>query len=65
MIKDFRTVSFETIFEANLNFEKVEIIKNKLAENQLLRCNQLIENTKNNSERILNSIETYFNLRYF
>ena len=40
-------------------FEKVEVIKNKLAENQLLRCNQLIENTKNNSERILNSIETY------
>ena len=36
MIKDFRTVSFETIFDANLNFEKVEIIKNKLAENQLM-----------------------------
>ena len=59
MIKDFRTVSFESIFNANLEFENIEIIKNKLAENQLLRCNQLIENTKNNSDRILNSIETY------
>ena len=31
MIKDFRTVSFESIFNANLEFEKIEIIKNKLA----------------------------------
>ena len=61
MIRDFRTVSFESIFNANLEFENIEIIKNKLAENQLLRCNQLIENTKNNSDRILNSIETYSN----
>lgn len=59
MIKDFRSISFETIFNAELNLENVEIVKNKLAENQLLRCNQLIENTKNNSGRILNSIETY------
>ena len=59
MIKDFRSISFETIFNAELNLENVEIVKNKLAENQLLRCNQLIENTKNNSQRILNSIETY------
>ena len=59
MIKDFRSIAFETIFNAELNLENVEIVKNKLAENQLLRCNQLIENTKNNSGRILNSIETY------
>ena len=59
MIKDFRSISFETIFNAELSLENVEIVKNKLAENQLLRCNQLIENTKNNSGRILNSIETY------
>ncbi|MDC1071315.1 transcription antitermination factor NusB [Acidimicrobiia bacterium] len=61
MIKDFRLVSFESVFNADLIFENFEIINNKLEENQLLRCNQLIENTKNNSERIVNSIETYSN----
>ncbi|MDB2368571.1 hypothetical protein N9V51_03485 [Candidatus Actinomarina sp.] len=60
-MKDFRTVSFESLFNAELDYEKLEIIKNKLAENQLLRCNQLIENTKLTSDRIINSIETYSN----
>jgi transcription termination factor NusB len=61
MIKDFRTVSFESAFNADINFENIEVFKNILAENQLLRCNQLLENTTNNSERIRNSIETYSN----
>ena len=60
-MKDFRTVSFESLFNAELDYESLEIIKNKLAENQLLRCNQLIENTKLTSDRIINSIETYSN----
>jgi len=60
-MKDFRTVSFESLFNAELDYESVEIIKNKLAENQLLRCNQLIQNTKLTSDRIINSIETYSN----
>ena len=60
-MKDFRTVSFESLFNADLDYESLEIIKNKLAENQLLRCNQLIENTKLTSDRIINSIETYSN----
>jgi len=60
-MKDFRTVSFESLFNADLNYESLEIIKNKLAENQLLRCNQLIQNTKLTSDRIINSIETYSN----
>ena len=57
-MKDFRTVSFESLFNAELDYESLEIIKNKLAENQLLRCNQLIQNTKLTSDRIINSIET-------
>ena len=60
-MKDFRTVSFESLFNAELDYESLEIIKNKLAENQLLRCNQLIQNTKLSSDRIINSIETYSN----
>lgn len=60
-MKDFRLISFESFFNVDLVFDDVEIVNNKLEENQLLRCNQLIENTKNNSERIVNSIETYSN----
>ena len=60
-MKDFRTVSFESLFNAERDYESLEIIKNKLAENQLLRCNQLIQNTKLTSDRIINSIETYSN----
>ena len=61
MIKDFRAISFESIFNSDINFEHTEVVKNKLEDNQLLRCNQLIENTKLNNERIINSIETYSN----
>jgi N utilization substance protein B len=58
-MKDFRAVSFESFFNSDLDFQNVEIVKNNLEENQLLRCTQLIENTKLNNERIINSIETY------
>ena len=61
MIKDFRAISFESIFNSDINFEHTEVVKNKLEGNQLLRCNQLLENTKLNNERIINSIETYSN----
>ena len=61
MIKDFRAISFESIFNSDINFEHTEVVKNKLEDNQLLRCNQLLENTKLNNERIINSIETYSN----
>ena len=59
MMKDFRAVSFKSFFNSDLDFQNVEIVKNNLEENQLLRCTQLIENTKLNNERIINSIETY------
>lgn len=61
MNKDFRAISFESIFNSEINFEHTEVVKNKLEDNQLLRCNQLLENTKLNNERIINSIETYSN----
>ena len=61
MNKDFRAISFQSIFNSDINFEHTEVVKNKLEENQLLRCNQLLENTKLNNERIINSIETYSN----
>jgi len=61
MIKDFRAISFESIFNSDINFEHTEVVKNKLEDNQLLRCNQLLENTKLNNECIINSIETYSN----
>lgn len=61
MIKDFRAISFASIFNSDINFEHTEVVKNKLEDNQLLRCNQLLENTKLNNERIINSIETYSN----
>ena len=61
MIKDFRAISFESIFNSDINFEHTEVVKNKLEDNQLLRCNQLLENTKLNNERIINSIVTYSN----
>ncbi|MCH1415377.1 MAG: hypothetical protein L7T98_02635 [Candidatus Actinomarina sp.] len=61
MIKDFRAISFESIFNSDINFAHTEVVKNKLEDNQLLRCNQLLENTKLNNERIINSIETYSN----
>ena len=59
MMKDFRAVSVESFFNSDLDFQNVEIVKNNLEENQLLRCTQLIENTKLNNKRIINSIETY------
>ena len=61
MNKEFRAISFESIFNSDINFEHTEVVKNKLEDNQLLRCNQLLENTKLNNERIINSIETYSN----
>ncbi len=57
MIKDFRHLCFQELF--NKNLETIEINKNLLNENQTLRAEQLILNTKENIDRIDNSIETY------
>ena len=59
-MKDFRQITFETLFEEGLTSLKVKDFNiSSLSENQNLRANQLFNNTKINSERIENSIRTY------
>ena len=59
-MKDFRQVTFETLFEEGLTkLKEKEFNISSLSENQNLRANQLFNNTKLNSERIENSIRTY------
>ena len=63
MIKDFRIICFEEMF--NKELEDINIAKDLLSENQTLRAEQLILNTKENKDRIKNSINTYSdNWRY-
>ena len=59
-MKDFRQVTFETLFEEGLtSLKEKDFNISSLSENQNLRANQLFKNTKINSERIENSIRTY------
>tara|TARA_B100001250_G_scaffold413314_1_gene447066 strand:+ start:3160 stop:3528 length:369 start_codon:yes stop_codon:yes gene_type:complete len=57
MIQDFRHICFEEMFINDLI--EINIDNNILSENQKLRAEQLILNTKENIERIENSINTY------
>ena len=57
MIKDFRIVCFEEMFNKELN--NINIQSNLLSKNQTLRAEQLILNTQENIDRIKNSINTY------
>ena len=54
---DFRQLCFEQYFDKNL--DDIVIENNILSENQTLRAKQLIINTQENIERIVNSINTY------
>ena len=59
-MKDFRQITFETLFEEGLtSLKEKDFDISSLSENQNLRANQLFSNTKINSERIENSIRTY------
>ena len=59
-MKDFRQITFETLFEEGLtSLKEKDFNISSLSENQNLRANQLFNNTKLNSERIENSIRTY------
>ena len=52
-MKDFRQITFETLFEEGLaSLKEKEFNISSLSENQNLRANQLFNNTKINSERI-------------
>ena len=57
MIRDFRYTCFQILFENDLN--DLENIQYELSTNQTLRAEQLLKNTKDNIERIKNSINTY------
>ena len=57
MKKDFRLYCFEELF--NNDLDNLVIQENVLSKNQSLRAKQLILNTKENIERINNSISTY------
>ena len=59
-MKDFRQITFETLFEEGLtSLKEKDFNISSLSENQNIRANQLFNNTKINSERIENSIRTY------
>ena len=59
-MKDFRQITFETLFEEGLtSLKEKDFNISSLSDNQNLRANQLFNNTKINSERIENSIRTY------
>ena len=59
-MKDFRQITFETLFEEGLtSLKEKDFNISSLSENQNLRANQLFNNTKINSKRIENSIRTY------
>jgi len=59
-MKDFRQITFETLFEEGLtSLKEKDFNISSLSENENLRANQLFNNTKINSERIENSIRTY------
>ena len=59
-MKDFRQITFETLFEDGLpSIKEKDFNITSLSENQNLRANQLFNNTKINNETIENSIRTY------
>ena len=56
-MKDFRHLCFQEFFNKELS--DLNIDKNILSDNQTLRAEQLILNTKEHIKRIDNSIDTY------
>jgi len=57
MNRDFRYTCFQILFENDLY--DLEDVEYELSSNQTLRAEQLIKNTQDNIERIINSINTY------
>ena len=57
---DFRIETFEKVFGDNIDeIDHDSLNFPQLSENQNLRAQQLIKHTKDNRERIENSIRTY------
>jgi len=59
MKEDFRSVCFKILFSSNIDIDNFSLGKNELSENQLIRAEQLILNTKNQYENIKNLIIKY------
>ena len=59
MKEDFRSVCFKILFSSNIDIDNFSLGKNELSENQLIRAEQLILNTKNQYENIKNLIVKY------
>ena len=59
MKEDFRSVCFKILFSTNIDIDNFSLGKNKLSENQIIRAEQLILNTKNQYENIKNLIVKY------
>lgn len=56
MKEDFRSVCFKILFSSNIDIDNFSLGKNDLSENQIIRAEQLILNTKNQYENIKNLI---------
>ena len=59
MKEDFRSVCFKILFSSNIEIDNFSLGKNDLSENQIIRAEQLILNTKNQYENIKNLIIKY------
>lgn len=59
MKEDFRSVCFKILFSSNIDIDNFSLGKNDLSENQIIRSEQLILNTKNQYENIKNFIIKY------
>mgnify|MGYP001469926861 FL=1 len=59
MKEDFRSVCFKILFSSNIDIDNFSFGKNELSENQIIRAEQLILNSKNQYENIKNLIIKY------
>jgi transcription termination factor NusB len=59
MKEDFRSVCFKILFSSDIDIDNFFIVSNELSENQKIRAEQLILNTKNQYENIKSFIIKY------
>jgi transcription termination factor NusB len=59
MKEDFRSVCFKILFSSDIDIDNFSIVSNELSENQKIRAEQLILNTKNQYENIKSFIIKY------
>ncbi len=59
MKEDFRSVCFKILFSSDIDIDNFSIDSNELSENQKIRAEQLILNTKNQYENIKSFIIKY------